>query len=285
MHLHRLLSLPLALALTLSLSATGVRDFWFSGAEINRYELTQMRYGQPHPGHAEFIFVTEPFLTGTQVKNESGGGPSTDVLKLNALRTFNTGIYSYRTMTSTFQPVDLAAYPHALKTNTSVQDWCGQVFQQLNKTESGWRGELRSYFQSEGDVDFELGDVALEDALWLRLRLDPQALPTGAFELVPGGVYTRFAHHPIRPERAVAERTEDGVRSRYILRYQSIERELHIHYDTDFPHIIREWQEVGPDGTTRAVLTHRIMHSEYWSENEPEDAPKRTKLGLEPVAR
>lgn len=261
-----------------------IRNFWFAGAEINRYELTQMRYGEAHPGHAEFIFVTEPFLIEAQVKSDYGGSPSTDVLKLNALRTFNTGIYSYRTMTSTFQPVKLTAYPNALKTNTSVQDWCGQVFQQLNRIDTGWRGELRSYFQKEGDRDFKLADVPLEDALWLRLRLDPKSLPIGEIELIPGAVHTRFAHHPIRPEIADAERTVDGELSRYIIRYRDIARELQIEFDTEFPHVIRSWREVGSAGTTRAVLTHRIMNSEYWSENRPEDAKKRTKLGLEPLA-
>lgn len=285
MRIHRLPFLSLTLTFTATLGADAVRDFWFAGAEINRYELTQMRYGEPHPGHAEFIFVTEPFLTEAKVKNETGGSPTTDVLKLNALRTFNTGIYSYRTMTSTFQPVDLAAYPHALKTNTTVQDWCGQAFLQLNRRGGDWRGELRSYFQQEGDTDFELpGGAALEDALWIRLRLDPAALPTGEFALVPGGVHTRFAHHPIQAETATAERSVDGKLSRYVIRYTTIERELHIHYDSEFPHIIRGWQEVGPSGTTRAVLTHRQMHSEYWTENRPQDAQLRTKLGLEPKA-
>ena len=127
------------------IASDSIRDFWFSGAEINHYTLDQSRYGQQHPGHAEFIFVTEPFLTQQQVKNETGGQPSTDVLKLNTLRTFNTGIYSYRTMTSTFQPIDLARFPHALKTTTSVQDWCGQSFQQINRKHSQWQVELRSW--------------------------------------------------------------------------------------------------------------------------------------------
>jgi hypothetical protein len=270
--------------LTLTLHSDVVRDFWFAGAEINRYELTQMRYGEAHPGHAEFIFVTEPFLTDEQVKNDYGASPSTDVLKLNALRTFNTGIYSYRTMTSTFQPIDLTTYPRALKTNTSVQDWCGQAFQQLNRTKAGWRGELRSYFQKIGDSDFELSDVALEDALWLRLRLDPESLPTGEVELVPGAVDTRFSHRPIQAEKAVAQHIAGIKQSLYVIRYQAIERELHINYDSAFPHIIRSWKEVGPNGITRAELTHRIMNSEYWAQNSPEDAAERTKLGLEPVA-
>jgi hypothetical protein len=274
-----------SLLLALSLNADQVSDFWFSGAEINRYELTQMRYGEAHSGHVEFIFVTEPFLTQAQVKNESGGNPSTDVLKLNALRTFNTGIYSYRTMTSTFQPIDLATFPDALKTNTSVQDWCGQAFQQLNRTPDGWRGELRSYFQKEGDLDFELSDALLEDAIWLKLRLDPESLPTGDLKIIPSGVYSRFAHKPVHIEQATAERTIDGAMSHYVVRYDTIERALHITYDTAFPHIVRSWEEVEAGGTTKAVLTHRIMNSEYWSEHRASDAPKRKTLGLEPLAR
>jgi len=279
----RLLSLFL-LSFALSLHADPVRDFWFSGAEINRYELTQMRYGEAHPGHAEFIFVTEPFLTDTQVKNESGGSPSTDVLKLNALRTFNTGIYSYRTMTSTFQPINLAKFPHALKTNTSVQDWCGQAFLQLNRTDTGWRGELRSYFQQEGDRDFELSDVYLEDELWIQLRLDPSKLPLGEIELVPGAVYTRFAHQPIQADKASAMLEVHGKQSTYSVKYASLPRALEITFDTEFPHIIRQWKEIEPSGTTKATLTHRIMNSNYWSEHNATDAPMRKKLGLDPLA-
>lgn len=274
----------LTFTLTLALHSDEVRDFWFAGAEINRYELSQIRYGESHLGHAEFIFVTEPFLTDQQVKNEYGGGASTDVLKLNALRTFNTGIYTYRTMTSTFQPIDLKSYPHALKTNTSVQDWCGQVFQQLNKTESGWSGELRSYFQRDGDKDLELDELWLEDELWTRLRLDPQSLPTGKFQLVPGAILARLSLLPIQPLDAVAALKERGEQSSYILRYPDLKRKLIIRFDTKFPHIIREWEEHEPTGITKAVLTHRLMNSEYWSENKVKDAIKRKSLGLDPIA-
>ena len=101
----------LSLLLALPLHADKIRDFWFNGAEISSFKLSQSRYGKNHPGHAELIFVTEPFLIGKQVKDESGKGDSTDVLKLNALTTFNTGLYSYRTMTSTFRPIDLKIPP------------------------------------------------------------------------------------------------------------------------------------------------------------------------------
>ena len=103
-------------------AADPVRDFWFNGAEINRYELSQARYGANHPGHVEFVFVTEPFLIDQQVKDESGTGHSTDVLKLNALRTFNTGIYTLRypahdrTLTIRFD----TAFPHIIRSWTDT---------------------------------------------------------------------------------------------------------------------------------------------------------------------
>ena len=260
-----------------------VRDFWFSGAEINRYKLDQLRYGHQHPGHAEFIFVTEPFLTQEQVKNETGSQPSTDVLKLNALRTFNTGIYSYRTMTSTFQPLDLVRFPHALKTTTSIQDWCGQSFQQINWKKSGWQVELRSYFEKEGDQDFKLDQSWLEDELWLRIRLDPQKLPTGPIKVIPGAVTTRFDHHPIQPYEASGTLTQDSRRTTYTLHYPKLKKTLEITFDTKFPHIIRTWKEIYPWATTEAVLTHRVINSEYWSENSPKDRELRKQLGLEPI--
>lgn len=261
-----------------------IRDYWFSGAEINRYELKQARYGEQYSGHAEFIFVTEPFLTKEQVKHEFGTGNSTDVLKLNALRTFNTGIYSYRTMTSTFRPIDTEQFPHALKTNTSVQDWCGHAFQQINRTENGWRAELRSYFQKEGDQDIDLPEAWLEDELWLLVRLAPERLPIGKFQCIPGALYTRFTHKEVEALEAAGTLETKNAEYIYSVDYPSLQRTLKIHFKEAFPHIITKWTETTPGGTTTAVLKDRIMHSEYWSENRPQDSKKRKQLGLDPVA-
>ena len=279
----RLLQITLLSFLALNHAKAQVRDFWFSGAEISSYELKQIRYGESHPGHAELIFVTEPFLVDQHVKHEFGNGRSTDILKLNAQRTFNTGIYPYRVMTSTFQAIDLNSYPHALKTNTSVQDWCGQVFQQIVKTDDGWDVELRSYFQKDGDQDFSLGESWLEDELWTRLRLDPKSLPVGNIELVPGALLTRFMLIPIEPQEALAKLNEGKKQSTYTVEYPDLKRKLVIQFDTKFPYIIRGWEEHEPTGVTQATLTHRLMNSEYWSEQHLKDASKRKLLGLEEV--
>lgn len=263
-----------------------IKNHWFNGAEISRFELKQVRYGKTHEGHAEFIFVTEPFLTGEQVKHEFGSGESVPVLKLNALRTFNTGIYSYRTMLSVFTPITGAHSREALKTTTSVQDWCGQAFLQTNRRSSGVRIQQFSYFQTEGDRDFDLGDVPLEDGLWTSLRLAPESLPTGELEMVPGSVFLRFRHLPVKAYAALGKLEQSGGQYLYSLVYPEIGRTLEIRFDRKFPHIIRSWNESLESESIRtsAVLKDRIENAYYWEMNQPEDAHQRRRLGLQPVA-
>lgn len=261
-----------------------IQDFWFAGAEISSFKLSQSRYGSNHPGHAELIYVTEPFLIERQVKNENGKAASTPVLKLNALTTFNTGLYSYRTMTSTFRPIDLAEFPHALKSTTSIQDWCGQAFQQFNHRNKGWSVELRSYFENAGDQNFKLPGDHLEDELWITLRLDPGKLPQGEIQVIPGAVFARFHHQQIQASKANAILTKSGESSIYTISYPTLGRKLAIHFDTAFPHIIRKWTEATSKGSTEAILSKRLMNVEYWNLHNPQDASKRKQLSLDPVA-
>ncbi len=257
--------------------------FWSSGAEITRYELSQSRYGEAHAGHAELIFVQEPFLPDAQVKSDSGGPPAEPTFKLNALRTFNTGFYSYRTMQSTFAPIDRERFPHALKTTLSVQDWCGQVFQQINFRDGKWQHRSYSYFQSEGDFVEELPEAWLEDELWLLLRRDPNSLPLGKVEVIPALLHGRFAHQAAKIETAQASLQADGNETVYQIDYTSTSRRLSIRFNTEFPHYIQGWTETSPRGTTTARRTHGMGQVEYWRLNQPKDAPLREKLGLERI--
>ncbi|WP_411825340.1 septum formation inhibitor Maf [Luteolibacter sp. AS25] len=274
----------LSVFLAHSAAAGPIQDFWFNGAEISSYTLSQSRYGSNHPGHAELVYVTEPFLTEKQVKNENGGEPTTDVLKLNALTTFNTGLYSYRTMTSTFRPIDVEKFPFALKTSTSVQDWCGQSFQQANLVGNEWHIELRSYFEDEGDQELTIPETHTEDGIWITLRLNPKELPTGNISMIPGAVFTRFNHQPVQTTPAKAELKAGGKDSIYTITYPSLKRTLSIRFDTKFPHIIRGWTENIGDQKTTATLNKRLMNVYYWEQHNPGDASKRKSLGLQPIA-
>jgi len=265
-------------------SPAKIQQYWFDGAEIARYALTQSRYGEEHPGSAELVFVTEPFLTDQHVKHEGGPGPATPVLKLNALRSFNTGLYTYRTMLSVFAPTDIKTWPHALKATTSVQDWCGQIFQQLNLRSNAWHGQQFSYFQNEGDQAFTLPATWIEDEIWTRLRLDPYTLPTGSIQMIPGSLFLRFKHLPHAVYSAHARLDTREEHAVYTLTYPKLGRTLIIEFNKAFPYVIQGWTESQADdpATTRARLTHRIEHSYYWSLNRPQNARLRKQLGLEP---
>lgn len=267
-------------------SAEQIDAHWFSGAELCRYELTQSRYGNEHPGHAEFIFVTEPFDLKEQVKSDTGGPGTVPVLKLNALRTFNTGIYSYRTMRSTFTPIGNLEKPHALKETLSVQDWCGQVFTQINRHQDDWQIRSFSYFQSEGDQTrtVNANDAWLEEE-WLTVaRLNPTALPTGNFRAMPSQLFFRFIHQDPAVFDAVGKLIKRDDATTYQVNYPQIGRTVTITFDNHFPHIIREWTEGNERSgqQTRAKLTHRQMNVNYWEQNQPADRHLRKQLGLAP---
>jgi hypothetical protein len=278
-----------------SIDRKTIRDYWYAGkAELTRYTLSQARYGELHPGEAVLIFVTEPFLKDKQVKHEFGSGTdATSVLKLNLTKNFNTGIYPYSIMTSIFTPIDFKNMT-TLKVTSSVQDWCGQTFMQLNARDGGFHVESRSYFQRDADEDFQLEDALLEDEVWTRLRLAPESLPTGQIKIIPSAEYARLGPFDLKPLEGTAsmqiDRAIEGPKvhlGTYSIDYQKINRKLVIRFERDFPHRIVGWEETrmsgfGPDAkvlTTTAVKTHSMM-IDYWSRHKLADAPLRDKLGL-----
>ena len=207
-----LLVLPVAILSTLAAAETRhqtpeFEPYWYhQGAEITSYDLVQARYGDHHQGEAVLIYVTEPIDTVQHVKSDNAQAKTAvPGLKLNSTRTFLTGIYPYSVMQTTLQPINGAEIPRALKTSTSIQEWCGHIFEQWNALGDQWQYRHFSYFQQAGDGDDKLTGVWLEDELWTRIRLDPQQLPTGEITsfLAPFTVASRIRQHvSLRQRRA-----------------------------------------------------------------------------------
>lgn len=272
--------------------AVDFNGYWYQGkAELSRYALQQERYGEIREGDAVLIFVTEDFLADKQVKYEMG--PRTDAvvstLKMNMTRKFWTGIYPYSIMTSVFTPVDFQNY-QTLKVSGTTQEWCGHTFTQMNhESPDQYRFSQYSYFQAEGDREFDISGAIPEDGLWTQLRLDPQALPTGDISLIPAAHFLRLRHKTAKAEKASAEISRindsqygDGDLIRYDVKYRDLPRRLSIVADAAFPHVIRYWEEAsGNKGlVTKAKLTHQVLNN-YWSLNGEEDSVQRQKLGLD----
>lgn len=263
-------------------------DYWFQGeAEISSYELSQSRYGEQRDGHAVLVFVTEAFSKSKHVKldrpNEAGSD-RVDIMKLNFIKKFNTGIYPYSMMQSVFTPLKLNEFPHSLKTTASIQEWCGHVFNQFNLRGDKYQVELRSYFESEGDVNKELDNAILEDELWNRIRINPESLPTGKFEVIPALFASRLRHTDLNVTTANASLEKGAEETSYTISYPEDDRKITIRFQTEFPHKILGWEETytnfsGKEVTTSATLKETIK-GPYWQQNGTEHNYLREELGL-----
>ena len=271
------------------------RAYWYDhGAEISRFALQQMRYGELHQGDAVMVFVTEEMNPALQVKADHSGPLNVPTLKLNAVRKFFTGIYPYSIMTSVFTPVDVRKYPLPLKITASFQEWCGHVYSQMNLIGDEYRIRVHSYFEQEGDRDFKIKNHVPEDAIWTRIRIEPGSLPRGEFFMIPGTVYARMAHRPLKPQKAIAvlepvsaKSLEGNPMVRYEINFPVQQRVLRILFETQFPYRIQQWEEsyrgLADTGakalTTRATRTHTIMDA-YWQHHGNRDRALLKKLGL-----
>lgn len=273
--------LPNIDAATSMIIATESKEFsnyWNDGkAEISSYELQQSRYGELHEGEATLIFVTEPFSKSKQVKLDDYRNEKdrVDVLKLNAVRKFQTGIYPYSMMTSVFSPYKKSGL--ALKITSSIQEWCGHTFKQFNRQGKKINISGHSYFESEGETTTTIADVWLEDELWNLIRIDPTALPKGEISIIPGLTTTRFQNESNLLKKANAQLQKvqstygsDEELNEYSIQYiGSNSKTLKIHFETTFPYTILGWEEIG-----RLTTTARLKNSirlDYWTKNSNAD--------------
>jgi len=263
-------------------------EYWYQGkAELASYDLQQVRYGEIREGHAALIFVTEDFSRSKQVKLDYPIKNESDVvkvIKLNFTKKFTTGIYPYSTMTSVFTPIYLNDDPKTIKLTTSSQEWCGHTFLQANFKNNSYQIQGYSYFESEGDQNYSVDGVIMEDEVWNRIRLNPEELPTGKLEMLPGSLFCRFKHVAFKPEQVVAKMEEgNGTTRQYQLHYPEIKRTLKIEFNSTFPFEIQGWEETYPEGdqlmTTRASLK-KAVQLDYWNKNSNADEYLRSELGI-----
>ncbi|WP_020570228.1 hypothetical protein [Neolewinella persica] len=271
----------------------GLYEYWYEGkAEINTYDLEQARYGDLRQGQVSMIFVSEDFLTDKQVKNDNYSNPnSTPIIKTNMIRRFVTGIYDYSIMTSVFTPTKTDEQPHTLKVTTSLQDWCGQTFTQLNYAGGGnWDQQLRSYFEKEGDTNLSLPADFLEDEVFNRIRSGWENLPTGDYRVIPATNFLLMTHQPYQAARATIslndytgdDYTGTGLKT-YVIDYGGLGRKLEVVFDASSPYIIRGWDETAPSRGKSLITKARLSHQKrapYWNQNGVKDEPLRADLGL-----
>lgn len=261
-------------------------EYWYAGkAEISSYNYTINRYGEQRKGDNIFVFVTEDLSASKHVKLDDpikAGNDRVPVLKLNALQRFQTGIYDYSMMTSLFTPIDIQNRPHSLKETTTVQDWCGHVFMQMNLKGNQYHTRSYSYFETEGDQELDTeGGAMLEDELFTRLRISPASLPSGTVKMIPNLTYTRLRHKQIKAFSANIEtkESEPGLKV-CTVNYPDIKRRIEIFYETAFPHKIMAFVEYDDVTVLSSAKLKKTVMSDYWTKNDSKSDPLRKELGL-----
>lgn len=276
----------------------GVQDafwpYWGDGqAEVAGYRLVQPRYGELRVGEAVYITVTEDLSHATRVKTEDRTRADRfAVLKLNAVRDFQTGMYDYNAMTSVFLPLD-SALPLALPTKVSlgVQEWCGHVYEQQLVHGRTLRGELHSYFEGEGDAAYELAlpkNALLADALPLAVRgLVGELVAPGEeaqVTLLATALDRRLRHldpvwTPATIRRSHPAPVEVPAGAFEAWRYDVIvdgETDSSWQVEAAWPHRLLAWSR--PDGE-QGELTGSVRVP-YWSRQAAGDEALRAQLGL-----
>jgi hypothetical protein len=167
----------------------GFWQVWGDGqAEVAAYDLAMPRYGEIRRGTAVSIMVTEPFSNSARVKADDGKHPASDVfpvMKLNLIKDFQTGVYDYNDMLSSFlalKAVNGRAPGSLTKAVYSRQEWCGSTFNVALFDQARIRATLHSYFDGEGDQQKEIRNDLRgipDDQLifWARGMAEPWTKP------------------------------------------------------------------------------------------------------------
>jgi len=272
----------------------GFWDHWGDGqAELAGYRLHQPRYGEMRTGEAVLIFVTETFTHAQRLKSDGGHSDEYPVIKLNEVRDFPTGVYDYNVMTSTFLRLDGAdPIGRPVKVSFSMQEWCGQVWDQWRIDENKWRRTGHGYFDGEGDAQtqgvFE-GHTVFADALPLVVRgLTGDLLAPGAsasFLMVPRSMTERLTHtrsdpFPVTITRSAEHTLATVPAGRFEVETWTVQKsgQLLLTYlvEKAAPHRLIQW--MGSNGE-RGELTGAVRMP-YWQRAREGDEKLREQLGF-----
>jgi hypothetical protein len=298
------LSFALGLALLLPFPSAAVADdFWQAWgdgkAELDGYALVQPRYGHPRAGTAVMIFVTEDFSDSLRVKADPGKHPASDVypvLKLNVVRDFQTGIYDYNLMSSTFARTEPPGAWPLVKTSFSSQEWCGHVYAAWVPRGGRLESVSHSYFDGEADqtggLPFPPGGV-VEEMVPILVRglrgpwLQPGEQKTVPF--LPSLMRARLGHRPPAWGEATVRRAATATPVASVLgNVRAVEWTVEerggdtttFTVEEAAPHRIVAWKTASGE-SGRLLGSARLA---YWKLNQPGGEESLKLLGL-PVPR
>lgn len=280
----------LGMLLPSAAAADEFSETWYDGrAELSGYDLKIMRYGEERTGCAVLVYVTEPFSASERVKADTQELDTINVLKLNLVRDFQTGLYDYNTMVSVFTDdtsLDLK------KISFSSAEWCGHVYEEQIVNPDLINRTVHSYFQGESGTKHIANRKGglLEDELFVLLRsLRGEFLPPGESLVMPfltGPFFSRVTHKEPEWTTATITRRADSESltvpaGKFRVHVYDValegDREGTFWIEDAYPHRIIGWK-LFPDVDARLTGSTRLP---YWELHDNGHERYLKELGLE----
>jgi hypothetical protein len=275
----KIVSLPFLLLIVVGCNSSSstipkndIREFnqyWNQGkAEITSYKLKQSISNTNYDGDVTLIYVTENFSKSKLIRLEEPEKHKSDLIKVmrcNMLSEFATGMNLHNVMTTVATPLDYAQAPHSLKVQCSIQDWDGQSF--LSLLWKGHRYETYDvqYIESSPKLEKSFANTWLEDELWTKIRVAPDALPLGKIRMVPSAASLRMQNLALKIYDAEAVIVQEQENYSYQVVYKALNRKLEITFEKKFPHRITGWKEIQNDREISLATISKTIQSDYWN--------------------
>jgi len=235
-------------------------------AEVNIYDATLMKYGQARQGTVTQIWVKEPWDAKRGIKWGGEGSADFEVIKLNHVVSYATGMYRYEQMWSGFWKRDSA---ELVKWSLSHHEACGNTFKQARLSDGKAEYVHFSYFENEGDGREELvipPGAVFYDELPLKLRLLVSVGLSEAFTvpLFPTVIHPKAG--PMKPNPAtIRQIRSDNAEVEFEVKHlDGIDRFV---FETNAPFKLLRW-ELADGGK---LTLRKSLFTDYWNQNQPGD--------------
>lgn len=171
--------------------------------------------------------------------------------------------YNYSENSTTLTPLNSSLYPHALSVVSSTQSNEGTDFLSFQPEAKSYLFRGRNSLEPEKEIREITEKVNLEDEIWAKIRMNPEALPQGEIQMIPSLSYWNKIHKSPSAQEVKADLKEmEGAKKLkvYTLDYPELKRKLDIIFETNFPYQIMEFRETIEGKTVNG--TPQISHGE-----------------------
>lgn len=235
-------------------------------AEFTIYDATIVRYGQARQGAVTHIWVKEPWDDRRGIKHGGQGQGDYEVIKLNQIISFPTGMYRYEQMWSGFWKRENA---ERVKFSLSHHEACGNTFKQLRFTGPVARFTWFSYFEEHGDGERKLHlppETVFYDELPFKLRLlafRGLSKPITVL-LIPTIIHAQSDTMKTSPATILQTRRDQGEIEFEIRHADGADR---LTYETKTPFKLLRSERA--DGSS--LRLRKSLFTDYWNHNQPGD--------------